>query len=425
MGDSGILVAVIAQKYRDHMVRFLETALAEIGPRESCGRAEGRLGEILRRRWGGLGHAVQEESFRCHPRAFLGAIPLTVGLYLGAIACYWAVPGLSVLLAAGALALVVFEVLSQRELVDPLFLEAEGRNVAARIPPAADCRQRVIVSAHQDSAYEFNLWYFLKNAAIPVTVVALAAPLVPLAGGLAQLLGGRAEAGLLHGLGVLGLALYPIVGLHLFFHTCSVVPGAMDDLAGIAVLDGVARVLADLPRGETPVLGHTEVVLLATSAEEAGLRGARRFAEAHRGELRSMPCHVLNVDGVYDERFLTVIERELALGVRHDPRLVALAERVAARRGWRLRRGVIPFGGTDAAAFARAGISSVSLLCQDISRLAPNYHTRLDTLERIRPDSLAVMLQMVLDMIEEIDAGFLSDAVSSRDQGDGDERQHR
>jgi hypothetical protein len=79
----------------------------------------------------------------------------------------------------------------------------------------------------------------------------------------------------------------------------------------------------------------------------------------------------------------------------------------------------------DAAAFARAGISSVSLLCQDISRLAPNYHTRLDTPEKIRPDSLAVMLQLVLDMIEEIDAGFLSDAVSSRDQGDRDGRQHR
>jgi aminopeptidase-like protein len=39
--------------------------------------------------------------------------------------------------------------------------------------------------------------------------------------------------------------------------------------------------------------------------------------------------------------------------------------------------------------------------------LVPNYHTRLDTLERVRPDSLAVMLQVVLDMIEEIDAGAL------------------
>jgi len=406
---------MIAQTYRDEMIRLMKRVLEEIGPRESCGEAEGRLGEMLRRRWSELGYSVQSESFRCHPRAFLGFIPITVGLYLGAAACYWAAPGLAVMLAAAALVLVVFELLRQRELVDPLFPEAEGRNVVARIPPTGECRRRVVVSAHQDSAYEFNLWYFLKNASIPVMVVAFIAPIVPLAGGLAQLLGGSAETGLLHGLGVLSLALYPVVGLNLFFHTGLVVPGAMDDLAGIAVLDGVAHVFADRSPGETPALAHTEVWLLAASAEEAGLRGARRFAEAHGDELRAMPCHVLNVDGVYDERFLAVIERELALGVRHDPRLVALAERVATRRGWKLRRGLIPFGGTDAAAFARAGVSSVSLLCQDLSRLAPNYHTRLDTLERVRPDSLVVMLQVVLDMIEEIDADSVSDALCSRD----------
>jgi len=416
---------MIAQKYRDEMIRLMETVLEEIGPRESCGEAEGRLGEMLRQRWGQLGHAVQDESFLCHPRAFLGFIPITVGLYLGAAACYWAAPGLAVVLAAGALALVVFELLRQRELVDPLFPEAEGRNAVARIPPSGECRRRVIVAAHQDSAYEFNLWYFLKNASLPVMLIAFTAPVVPLLGGLAQLLGGTAETGLLYGLGVLSLALYPIVGLNLFFHTYSVVPGAMDDLAGIAVLDGVARVLAELSGGGKPALAHTEVVLLATSAEEAGLRGARRFAEAHGRELRSLPCYVLNVDGVYDEQFLTVVERELALGVRHDPRLVALAERVAGRRGWKLRRGLVPFGGTDAAVFTRAGVSSVSLGCQDISRLVPNYHTRLDTLERVRPDSLTVMLQVVLDMIEEIDAGSLSDTAFPRAQGDRDERQHR
>jgi len=398
---------MLAQEYRDEMVRLMQTVLEEIGPRESCGEAEGRLGEMLRRRWSEFGYAVQAESFRCHPRAFLGFIPFTVGLYLGASAFYWAAPGLAVILAAGALALTIFELLRQRELVDPLFPEAEGRNVVARIPPLGECRRRVIVSAHQDSAYEFNLWYFLKTASIPVMAVALISPVVPLLGGLAQLLGASAEAGLIHGLGVLSLALYPVVGLNLFFHTGSVVPGAMDDLAGVAVLDGVARALADPPPGDEAGLAHTEVLLLATSAEEAGLRGARRFAEAHGSELHALPCHVLNVDGVYDERFLTAIERELGLGVRHDPRLVALAERIATRRGWKLRRGLIPFGGTDAAAFARAGVSSVTLLCQDIHRLAPNYHTRLDTLERVRPESLTVMLQLVLDMIAEIDAGAL------------------
>lgn len=44
-----------------------------------------------------------------------------------------------------------------------------------------------------------------------------------------------------------------------------------------------------------------------------------------------------------------------------------------------------------------------ALACQDATRLVPNYHTRLDTIEHVRPQSLSVMLQLVLDMIEEID----------------------
>ena len=70
-----MLGGMIAREYRDDMVRLVETVLKEIGPRESCGEAEGRLGETLRRRWCELGHAVQVESFRCHPRASLGFIP--------------------------------------------------------------------------------------------------------------------------------------------------------------------------------------------------------------------------------------------------------------------------------------------------------------------------------------------------------------
>jgi aminopeptidase-like protein len=44
-------------------------------------------------------------------------------------------------------------------------------------------------------------------------------------------------------------------------------------------------------------------------------------------------------------------------------------------------------------------------MCADSSRLIPNYHTRLDTIDTIRPESLAVSLQVVIDMIESIDQG--------------------
>ncbi|MCP3986221.1 MAG: Zn-dependent exopeptidase M28 [bacterium] len=263
----------------------------------------------------------------------------------------------------------------------------------------------MLVSAHLDSAYEFNLWFLFRSAAVPIMVIGMGAPAVSLvAGALRAGSGGGFET-----LGWVCLALYPVVGLHLFFHTFSVVPGAMDDLAGISVLDGVARALSDAP-GEDGMLRHTEVVLLATSAEEAGLRGAKRYVAAHRAELHAIPTYGLFVDGVYDERHLTVIQRELTTGARHDPRLVALAQHAAEGRNRHMHRGLIPFGGSDAAPFALAGVPSVTLLCHDISHLVPNYHTRHDTLEKVRPESIETMLQLVLDLLDRIDDGQIDPA---------------
>ena len=55
-----------------------------------------------------------------------------------------------------------FELARYNELVDPLFAEAEGTNIVGVISPRGERKRRVLVSAHQDSAYEFNLWYWFK-----------------------------------------------------------------------------------------------------------------------------------------------------------------------------------------------------------------------------------------------------------------------
>ena len=399
---------MLAERYQDFMYRFVETVLKEIGPRESCSENERRLGRRLADMWRGLGLDVHTERFTCNPKAFLGFIPLATLFYLLATVSYWLWPFVAFVLAAAAAAMVVLELLRYREFVDFLFPTAEGENVIGVIRPRGEITQRVIVSAHQDSAYEFNLWFFLKNAAVPVNIITFIAPLVPMLGGLAKTIAGA--AGHSHGFDVIGyvaMGLYPIVGLNFFFHTYSVVPGAMDDLAGVSVLAGVAQALTDARSSGAegvPLLEHTEVRVLAVSSEEAGLRGAKRYTAAHARELQEIPSYNINVDGVYDERHLTIVTHELFTGVHHDPRLVQLAKDITTAHGWQVKEHMIPVGATDATAFAQAGIASLCLLCQDASRLVPNYHTRLDTIEHERPASLSVMLQLVLDMIQRLDA---------------------
>jgi peptidase M28-like protein len=395
-----------AEAHQEYMYGFIASVLQTIGPRESCSENERRLGQRLAELWRALGHEVRVERFTCHPKAFLGFIPFSALLYLGATVCYWVAPFLCFLLAAISFAAIVLELLRYREFVDPLFPAADGENVVAVIRPRGTVERRVIVSAHQDSAYEFNLWFLLKTAGAVLMFVAFAAVLVPLVGGFAKCVAGSpANAPVFDVIGYVCIGLYPLVGLNLFFHTYSVVPGAMDDLAGISILAGTAKALADARDAQAaPALEHTEVVVLAAAAEEAGLRGAKRYVEAHAHELKALPTYGIFIDGVYDERYLTVVDRELTTGTHHDPALVTLAKDVAAQHGWSILQRMVPFGATDASAFSLAGIRSVLLLCQDISRLVPHYHTRLDTIDRVRPQSLSVTLQMVLDMIRHIDA---------------------
>lgn len=366
--------------------------LTATGPRPSCSSAEAALGALLAERWAGFCDTVHTEPFRCAPHAFLASVPVLAVCTLVADALLVGAPALAALLAGIGVVVLVAELLRYRELIDPLFPSAEGRNVVGVIRPSGPVRRRVLLTAHQDSAWEFNIWYWFGRAGPLVNVLGLSAGLVPLGVGLGAATGWLgADAVHLGALVAWGIA--PVTALHLLFHTFRAVPGAMDDLAGLVVVTSVGRALA------AERLADTEVVLLACSAEECGLRGAKRYAAAHALEHAAVPTIDVNVDGVYDERFLTVVTRELSTSVKHDPELVALAEAVAAALGHPMHRAAIPLGATDASAFAQAGLRTVSLLCQDTRSLAPNYHTRLDTLERVRPTSLVVMRDVVLGVV--------------------------
>jgi hypothetical protein len=83
-----------------------------------------------------------------------------------------------------------------------------------------------------------------------------------------------------------------------------------------------------------------------------------------------------------------------------------MAQEVAARRNWNIAaKEMPPPFGTDAAPFSLSGIPAITLWAGDSSKWDPTYHTRYDTYEHIRPESLSVMLQIVIDMTQRIDKG--------------------
>ena len=397
---------MFADRYTDYMYGLVKKVIDEIGPRPSCSEREKKLGRLLVEEWQPFCDRVDSETFTCSPHAFLGFIPVSVLLYFAAVALYWFYPLASFILIAIGFGTLFFELLRYREFIDFLFPRRQGENIMGTIRPKGEPTRRVIVSAHMDSAYEFNLIYYLKNAVIPLVEIAILGLVIALDGSLAKTIAyfyGFADTTAFAAVGYIMIAFTPLMALFLFFHTYKPVPGAMDDMAGVAVVAGLGKYLDEARRTGGWLPEKTEVVLLAMSSEEAGLRGAKRYASKHLQEMVTTPTYGLFLDGIYDEKYLTVTNRELCTGAKHDPELVKMAQDAAASHNWHIATRMIPLGGTDAAAFSVKGVPAVCLHCQDTSRAVPNYHTRDDTYEHIRPESLSVSLQLVLDMLQRID----------------------
>jgi len=395
---------MIAEKYTDYMYDLIDKVMKTIGPRESCSEEERRLGRLFSDEIQPCCARVESETFTCSPTAFVGFFPYLVLMYIAAVVLFFFVPPLSCVIAVVAFLVIIFEVVRYKELIDPVWPKRDGENILGFIEPRDEAARRVYVSAHLDSAYEFKIWYWFKGASAAVMGAGAFVLLLlfgfSLAAGIARPVG-LPSSTVFWVFGFILVGLTPLIGLFAFFHTSDVVPGAMDDMAGIAVLAGLGRYFRDAKQSEGFYPETTEVVLLALSSEEAGLRGAKRFAARHKGD--ALPSSGIFLDGIYDEEFFTVFEKELWPGAVMDPGLVSVARKAAQNAGFELEVGNLPLGATDASAFALEGMPSVSLCLSETKRLVPHYHTRLDTIDNIKPHSLAVALQSMIEMLRLID----------------------
>ncbi|UCC59263.1 MAG: DUF4910 domain-containing protein [Dehalococcoidia bacterium] len=396
---------MIANSYTDYMYSLVKRVIDDVGPRPSCSEQERRLGHILVEEWKPLCDRVSTETFKCSPAAFLSSLPLAALFYFAAVISYWFYPPVSLAMIVIGVSVLFLE-LRYHELIDFLFPRRQGENIIGTIASNSEPRQRVIVSAHVDSAYEFNLFYYLRGASFLVFAICILGCLILLGGSLAKTIayvGGSSGMLVFTVIGIITAAITPVISLLLVFHTYKPVPGAMDDMTGIAVVTGLGRYLNEAKRNEQWAPERTEVILLATSSEEAGLRGAKRYVTKHLEEMKTVPTFGLFLDCIYDERALTVVDREFFTGAKHDRKLIKIAQDVAGNHNWPIAVKPVPVGASDASAFSLKGIPSTCITCQDTFKLVPNYHTRNDTYEYVRPESLSVSLQLVIGIIERID----------------------
>lgn len=350
------------------------------------------------------------ESFKENPGSFYGWIYFTMTFVLIAVVLFFFCPLISILLIVAGLIIVFMQFGIYKKFVDRFFPEKTGHNVTAVKKCTGEVKRRIFFNGHPDAAWEWPVNYKLggvgfEGHAIICGVGAMYYLAISIAY-IAQYGVGFAvvdKTSVLFKMALWGLLFVPFfIGLYKMWNKKRVVDGANDNLSGCYMGIAVMKALEDA--GIT--LENTEVGVILTGSEEAGLRGAKAWCEAHKGEFDDVPTFIFSYDTIHDPKYLMTNYRDLNGTVKADKDVSDLFMEAAkeldipCKKGW-----VPPLGGaTDSAAFAQAGFRATGVTGLN-HKLEDYYHTRRDTYDNMNLTGLADCFAISVKALEMFDNG--------------------
>lgn len=328
---------------------------------------------------------VKIETFREHPAAFYGYFYFSMTFDCLCAASFFLQPWLSILFGVTALLLFLFQFVLYKQLIDPLFPERESVNVTAVRPCSGEVKQRVFFNGHIDAAWEFPLNYHFGGIVFEIPgVLAILGVCFYIALSVCALCGAGAWT---RTAALWGLLFVPFFVLVAFtYNPIRVVDGANDNLSGCYM--GIA-LLREMERLGIR-LEHTEVGVILTGSEEAGLRGAKAWAKMHQDDYKDVPTCIICFDTIHDPKQLMVNLKDLNATVKSDRELGECFLRAAKDAGVPCKKGMVPLlgGSTDSAAFTQGGFRSIGITGLS-HKLEDYYHTRRDTYDNLNAKGLA------------------------------------
>jgi hypothetical protein len=186
----------------------------------------------------------------------------------------------------------------------------------------------------------------------------------------------------------LGLCLGTVAAMADIGHRPAV-PGANDNLSGVATLHALAARLRD-----RPVRG-LRVLLVSAGAEEALQEGIRGFARAHFGGLPRDRTWFVTVDTVGSGN-LVLLEGEGPVRMHdYDAGFKSVVRACAERIGVDLAAGLRSRSSTDGIVPSRAGYPTATVVSVDRHRLMPHYHLDSDLPEHLDYPGIAAAVRLV------------------------------
>ena len=350
---------------------------------------------------------VDVESFKENPGSFYGWIHITFTFCFIALALFFFLQGskiaaiVNIVLVALGWLLALLQFGMYKKVVDFMFPEKTGTNVTAIKSCTGEVKRRIFFNGHPDAAWEWPANYAGGGVLFEgLIIISAIGTLYYLVLNIMLLCGSTFESLKLAAL--IGLVFTPF-WLYMFFmwNRYRIVDGANDNLSGCYM--GIAILKAMKDAGIE--LENTEVGVILSGSEEAGLRGAKAWCEAHKGEFQDVPTFIYSYDTIHDPKYLLTNYRDLNATVKADKDVSDLFMEAAAELNIKCSKGMVPplGGATDNAAFAQGGFRSTGITGLN-HKLENYYHTRRDSYDNMDLKGLAdcyAVSVKVLDMFND------------------------
>ncbi|MEZ3496814.1 MAG: M20/M25/M40 family metallo-hydrolase [Lachnospiraceae bacterium] len=351
------------------------------------------------------------ESFKENPGSFFGWIYFTITFVLLAIPLFFVFPLASVLLIVAGLFIVFMQFGLYKKLIDRCFPEKTGHNVTAVKKCTGEVKRRIFFNGHPDAAWEWPVNYKLggvgfEGHAILCGIGAIYYLVISFISIVMQrgISFGMIDTGsLLFKLALGGLVFVPfLVGLYWMWNKNRIVDGANDNLSGCYMGIAILKALQD----EGIEFENTEIGVILSGSEEAGLRGAKAWCEQHKGEFDDVPTFIFSYDTIHDPKYLMTNYRDLNGTVKADKDVSDLFMEASKEVGIPCKKGWVPplGGATDSAAFAQAGFRATGVTGLN-HKLEDYYHTRRDTYDNMNLEGLAGCFAVSVKALEMFDNG--------------------
>ncbi len=364
---------------------------------------------------------VKMEDFELAPKAAFGWIKIVVPLFFISLILFNLYPILSGLLMALSLFIVIGQFVFYKKIVDPFYPKKTSQNTYGVINPSEKAKQTIIFAGHIDSPYQFNfikwwggrvysiLMFFVLVSFFTFGILSIVNALLFAVNYFnpAFIMPDTIQS-IIHVIWIVVICLSPLGALFFLFTTWVDTPGCGDNLSGVAVALGVGNALRKSKKSGGFFPKHTKVISMAIGSEEAFLRGAMAYVEAHRDELIAENTILINLETLVEPDSIFVITKDLNGTVKLSQKVAEEITKVSDELGLKAKMMAMPIGSgsTDSAAFAKAGIESTCIFGMDIGNIIKgegyfnHYHTVRDTPDKVHPKVLQQTLDICLNYLK-------------------------